>query len=92
MSEVPLYPQMGVQARSKSPAPHPACSFGKSLELTMDGNSPRVNRFQNPRGDPVPETTGRHRVGWWGLTRREDALFWDRPRVVYHRVYFSIRR
>jgi len=24
--------------------------------------------------------------------RREDALFWDRPRVVYHRVYFSIRR
>ena len=23
---------------------------------------------------------------------REDALFWDRPRVVYHRVYFSIRR
>ena len=29
---------------------------------------------------------------WWGLTRREDALFWDRPSVVYHRVYFSIRR
>ena len=26
------------------------------------------------------------------LTRREDALFWDRPRVVYHRAYFSIRR
>ena len=27
-----------------------------------------------------------------GLTRREDALIWDRPRVVYHRVYFSLRR
>ena len=26
-----------------------------------------------------------------GPTRREDALFWDRPRVVYHRAYFSIR-
>jgi hypothetical protein len=30
-------------------------------------------------------------VGWWGLTRTEDALFWDRPRAVYHRLYFSIR-
>ena len=29
---------------------------------------------------------------WWGPTRRENALFWDRPRVVCHRVYFSIRR
>ena len=29
---------------------------------------------------------------WRGPTRREDALFWDRPRVVYHRVYLSIRR
>jgi len=27
-----------------------------------------------------------------GLTRREDALCWDRRRVVYHRVYLSIRR
>jgi len=27
-----------------------------------------------------------------GLTRREDALIWDRPRVVYHRICFSIRR
>ena len=27
-----------------------------------------------------------------GPTWRGDALFWDRPRVVYHRVYFSIRR
>ena len=33
----------------------------------------------------------RLRVGW-GLTRREHSLFWDRPRVVYHRVYFSVRR
>ena len=24
--------------------------------------------------------------------RREDALFWDRPRVVYHRIYFGIRK
>ena len=24
--------------------------------------------------------------------RREVALFWDRPRVVYHRVKFSMRR
>ena len=23
---------------------------------------------------------------------REDALIWYRPRVVYHRVYFTIRR
>jgi len=30
--------------------------------------------------------------GLVGLTRREDARIWDRPRVVYHRVYFSIRR
>ena len=28
----------------------------------------------------------------WGLARRGDALFWDRPRVVYHRLYLSIRR
>ena len=27
-----------------------------------------------------------------GLTRRKYALFWDRPRVVSHRVYFSILR
>ena len=26
------------------------------------------------------------------FSRGEDALFWDRPRVVYHRLYFSIRR
>jgi len=26
------------------------------------------------------------------LTRREDARIWDRPGVVYHRVYFRIRR
>ena len=25
-------------------------------------------------------------------TWREDALIWHRPRVVYHRVYFSIQR
>ena len=25
-----------------------------------------------------------------GLTRREDALIWDRPRVVYLSMYFSI--
>jgi len=31
-------------------------------------------------------------MDWWGPTWREDALFWDRPRVVYHRVYFTIRR
>ena len=31
-------------------------------------------------------------VGWRGLTRRADALFWDRPIVAYHRVYFSIQR
>jgi len=24
--------------------------------------------------------------------RKEDALFRDRPRVVYHRIYFSIRK
>ena len=30
--------------------------------------------------------------GWRGLTWEEDALIWDRSRVVYHRVYFSIRR
>ena len=35
----------------------------------------------------------RRRVGRWeGPTWREDALIWDRPRVVYHRVYLSIRR
>ena len=27
-----------------------------------------------------------------GLTRRGDALIWDRPRVAFHRVCFSIRR
>ena len=32
------------------------------------------------------------RSRWYGPTRREDALSWDRLRVVYHRVYFSIRR
>jgi len=26
------------------------------------------------------------------ITRKEDALIWDRPRVEYHRVYFGIRR
>ena len=26
------------------------------------------------------------------ITRREDALILDRPRVVYRRVYFSVRR
>jgi len=29
---------------------------------------------------------------WWCPTRREDAVFWDRPRVLNHRVYFSILR
>ena len=29
---------------------------------------------------------------WCGPTKREDALSWDRPRVVYHGVYISIRR
>ena len=33
-----------------------------------------------------------HAPGVIRLRRREDALFWDRPRVVYHREYFSIRR
>ena len=27
-----------------------------------------------------------------GPTRKEVALFWDRPRVVHHRVHFRIRR
>jgi len=50
------------------------------------------------RGTPVEDLARREdhasgHVGLWrGLTRREAALFWDRPRVVYHRVYFSIRR
>ena len=35
----------------------------------------------------------RLRVGWRGLMRGEDTVFsLDRPSVVYHRVYFSIRR